>query len=156
MTLLDRQATELNDALFSFSRVYQFRDRDRICSYDISVTQCHALDVLIRRDRCTLNELAGELYLDKSTASRVVATLERKGYVARTRHPGDQRAVLLAVTGAGQKLYRKIIENLVAERREILASFPAEVRASAGELIRRLTDAVKTRSACQIAEERSA
>jgi len=156
MNLLDRQATELNDALFAFSRVYQFRDRDRICSHDISVTQCHALDVLIRRDRCTLNELAGELYLDKSTASRVVATLERKGYVARTRHPRDQRAVLLAATGAGQKLYAKITESLVAERREILASFPAEVRAGAGELIRRLTDAVKTRSACQIAEERSA
>jgi hypothetical protein len=42
-----------HDALGStgcgFSRVYQFRDRDRICGHDISVTQCHALDVLILR-----------------------------------------------------------------------------------------------------------
>jgi MarR family transcriptional regulator, 2-MHQ and catechol-resistance regulon repressor len=156
MDLLNRHATELHDALLAFSRVYQFRDRDRICCHDISVTQCHALDVLNRRDRCTLNELAAELYLDKSTASRVVGTLERKGYVARTRHPRDQRAVLLAATAAGQKLYAKITDTLVAERREILASFPPQVRASAAELIRRLTDAVQARAACRPAATQSA
>jgi MarR family transcriptional regulator, 2-MHQ and catechol-resistance regulon repressor len=156
MDLLNRHATELHDALCAFSRAYQFRDRDRICCHDISVTQCHALDVLIRRDRCTLNELAAELYLDKSTASRVVGTLERKGYVARTRHPRDQRAVLLAATAAGQKLYAKITDTLVAERREILASFPPQVRASAAELIRRLTDAVQARAACRPAATQSA
>ena len=156
MDLLNRHATDLHDALLAFSRVYQFRDRDRICCHDISVTQCHALDVLIRRDRCTLNELAAELYLDKSTASRVVGTLERKGYVARARHPRDQRAVLLAATAAGQKLYTKITDTLVAERREILASFPSQVRVSAAELIRRLTDAVQARAACRPAATQSA
>ena len=156
MSLLDQQAAELNEALSGFSRVYQFRDRDRICCHEISVTQCHALDVLIRRDRCTLNELAAELYLDKSTASRVVGTLERKGYVARTRHPRDQRAVLLAATTAGQKLYAKITESLVAERRQILATFPPDVRVGAAELIRRLTEAVKARSACEAAVQQPA
>jgi MarR family transcriptional regulator, 2-MHQ and catechol-resistance regulon repressor len=156
MDLLSRQSTELHDALMTFSRVYQFRDRDRICCHEISVTQCHALDVLIRRDRCTLNELAAELYLDKSTASRVVGTLERKGYVVRTRHPRDQRAVLLAATAAGQKLYARITDSLVAERREILTSFPSEVRASAAELIRRLTDAVKARSAGRLPAKQTA
>src|ERR671910_1879293 len=97
---LTRQATELQDALAEFIRVYQFRDRDRICCYDISPTQCYALDALLRRELATLNELAAELCLDKSTASRVVATLERKGYVARSPHPRDRRAVLLTATAA--------------------------------------------------------
>src|SRR5687768_7838105 len=95
---LSRQAKELQDALAEFLRVYQFRDRDRICCHDVSVTQCYALDALLRRGLATLNELAGDLCLDKSTASRVVATLQRKGYVARTAHPRDARAVLLTVT----------------------------------------------------------
>jgi DNA-binding MarR family transcriptional regulator len=86
----------------------------------------------------------------------VVGTLERKGYVARTRHPRDQRAVQLAATAAGQKLYAKITDTLVAERREILASFPPQVRASAAELIRRLTDAVQARAACRPAATQSA
>src|SRR5918993_2381450 len=101
---LIRQARELQDALAEFIRVYQLRDRDRICCHDVSVTQCYALDALVRRDLATMNELAADLCLDKSTASRVVATLERKGYVARATHPRDRRAVLLTATGAGKRL----------------------------------------------------
>jgi DNA-binding MarR family transcriptional regulator len=142
-TELDRQARELQEALTEFARLYQFRDRDRICCHDVSVSQCYALEALIRRDRATLNEVAADLCLDKSTASRVVAALERKGYVARTQHPADARAVLLAVTPAGRKLYARINDGLVAERREILAAFPPSVREAAPALIRRLAGAVR-------------
>src|ERR1051326_7938367 len=89
---LTRQARGLQDALAEFIRVYQLRDRDRICCHDISVTQCWAIDALLRRDLATLNELAAELCLDKSTASRVVATLERKGYGGRAPAPHPARA----------------------------------------------------------------
>src|SRR4026208_275729 len=64
-------ARSSHEALAALVRVYQFRDRDRICCHDVSVTQCYALEALIRRGELTLNELARELYLDKSTASRV-------------------------------------------------------------------------------------
>src|SRR5437016_10978058 len=101
---LTRQARELQDALAEFIRVYQFRDRDRICCHDVSVTQCYALDALLRRGLATLNQLAADLCLDKSTASRVVTTLERKGYVARATHPHDARAVLLTTTASGKRL----------------------------------------------------
>src|SRR5262245_14728391 len=80
---LHADAESLHAALSELVRVYQFRDRDRICCHDVSVTQCYALEALLRRGPSSLNELASELYLDKSTASRVVATLRRKGYVTR-------------------------------------------------------------------------
>lgn len=35
---LMRDAEELHEALNQLVRVYQFRDRDRICCYDVSVT----------------------------------------------------------------------------------------------------------------------
>jgi DNA-binding MarR family transcriptional regulator len=153
---LTRQAAELQDALAEFLRVYQFRDRDRICCHDISVTQCYALDTLLRRGLATLNELAGDLCLDKSTASRVVATLQRKGYVARTPHPRDARAVLLTVTGAGQRLVERIRGDLVEEKKALLAEFPEEVRESAAELIQRLTTASRTSTACAALTKRPA
>src|SRR6185295_17411735 len=81
---LEVDATSLHEALTELVRVYQFRDRDRICCHDISVTQCYALEALLRRGPSGLNELAAELYLDKSTASRVVAALQRKKYVSRS------------------------------------------------------------------------
>jgi DNA-binding MarR family transcriptional regulator len=46
--------------------------------------------------------------LDKSTASRVVDALERKGYVERTRHPDDGRALLIQATVAGSRLAVRI------------------------------------------------
>jgi DNA-binding MarR family transcriptional regulator len=153
---LTRQARELQDALAEFVRVYQFRDRDRICCHDVSVTQCYALDALLRRGLATLNELAAELCLDKSTASRVVATLERKGYVARAEHPRDRRAVLLTATAAGKRLVERIRIDLVEEKKQILAEFPDEVREQAAELIQRLTTASRGRTACAAPVKRPA
>jgi len=143
---LESDATALHEALGELVRVYQFRDRDRICCHDVSVTQCYALEALIRRGPSGLNELAAELYLDKSTASRVVATLERKGYVSRAAHPDDGRAIVLRATPAGRKLHDRIRQDLVHEARELLQDFEPEVREGAARLILRLARAAAARS----------
>ena len=138
---LAQDTEELYDALEDLLRVYQFRDRDRICCFDVSVSQCYALEGLVRRGGMTLNDLAAYLYLDKSTASRVVDALERKGYVTRLPHPKDRRALLLEPTPAGRELEGKIRESILAEERQLLADFAPEVRRSMTLLIRRLARA---------------
>ena len=143
---LESDAAALHEALSELVRVYQFRDRDRICCHDISVTQCYALDALLRRGPSGLNDLAAELYLDKSTASRVVSALERKRYVTRTPHPEDGRAIVLSVTPAGRRLCERIHADLVAEAKELLADFEPEVREGAARLILRLARAAAVRS----------
>ena len=145
-TRLDADAEALHSALGDLVRVYQFRDRDRICCHDVSVTQCYAIEALIRRGPSGLNDLAAELYLEKSTASRVVATLERKGYVTRSAHPEDGRAIVLDVTAAGRRLHDRIRKDLVHEARELLRDFEPEVRDGAARLIRRLARAAAERS----------
>ena len=145
-TSLEDHAVTLHEALTELVRVYQFRDRDRICCHDISVTQCYALEALVRRGPGGLNELAAELYLDKSTASRVVGTLERKGYVKRAPHPKDGRAIVLTVTPAGRRLYDRIRGDLVEETKELLRDFEPDVREGASRLILRLARAAALRS----------
>lgn len=155
--LLERDAAELHRALSELVRVYQFRDRDRICCHDVSVTQCYALDALVRRGALTLNALAAELYLDKSTASRVVDGLERKGYVERRTHPEDRRALLLDLTAAGRETHGRIEHDILEEEKALLADFPPEVRQSMARLIGRLARAAAARvdttqgSCCRIA-----
>lgn len=139
-------AQELHEALDALIRVYQFRDRDRICCHDVSVTQCHALEALVRRGPSTLNELAADLYLDKSTASRVAATLERKRYVTRHPHPGDARAMQLEATPAGRELHDRIKSDLVAEQEGMIDDLDPEVLRGAVTLLRRLTASVARRS----------
>ena len=48
-TQLMQDARALQAAVAELVRIYQVRDRDRICCHDISVTQCHALEVLVAR-----------------------------------------------------------------------------------------------------------
>ena len=142
---LDTQAEALQEAFSALVRLYQFRDRDRICCHDISVTQCYALESLVRSDPMSLNQLAGELYLDKSTACRVVSALERKGYVARERDAADGRAVSLKPTRAGRRLYASIREQLVDEKRKLIADLEPGVCEETTRLLVRLTRAVAAR-----------
>lgn len=133
--------TALHRVLVDLKRVYQFRDRDQICCYDISVTQYWALEALERKGTLTLNELAAELYLDKSTASRVVDALQRKGYVKRSRHEHDRRALALSVAPAGRRVFKRIEADILAYERRLLAGFDHEVRSSLVELLRQLVEA---------------
>jgi len=145
---LQRQAEAFHEALSDFVRAYLVGERDRICCHDISLTQCYALEALLRRGPSTLNTLAAELALDKSTASRVVTTLRRKGYVGRAAHPGDARAVLLDVRPAGRRLHDRIRQNRIAERTELLAGFPPKVREGIADIMRRLASSTRQRMTC--------
>jgi MarR family transcriptional regulator, 2-MHQ and catechol-resistance regulon repressor len=136
---LAADARELQTVLSDLMRVVQFRDRDRICCHDVSVTQCYALRAVLRRGPLTLNELAAELYLDKSTASRVVKALAEKGYLERLPHPDDGRAVLLVITEAGRRLHSAIERELQAEVETLVADFEPEVRRALASLLERLS-----------------
>lgn len=124
-------------------RIYQFRDRDRICCYDISVTQCYALEALVTLTPLTVNALATHLYLDKSTTSRVLDALERKGYAIRSEDPQDGRVVRVQATAKGRMLHKKIVDGILAEEQELLREFPPEVRKSMVLLVRSLSQAAK-------------
>lgn len=142
---LKADAEAVHHALNELVRVYQFRDRDRICCYDVSVTQCYALEAVVEGAPLTLNELAARLYLDKSTASRVVDGLERKGLVERRASPSDRRALHLAPTAEGRRLHARIEADILAQERALLAEFPHEVRQSMAKLMGQLARAAGTR-----------
>jgi DNA-binding MarR family transcriptional regulator len=143
--LLRRDAEEFYRWLSELLRVYQFRDRTRICYHDVSVTQCYAISTLVRIGYLTLNRLAAELCLDKSTASRVVDSLERKGYVNRYPDPDDGRAIRLEVTSEGHELHLRIERELIAEQMALLADFDPEVRRATIGLIEKLARAAGKR-----------
>lgn len=138
---LDADAEALHHALIQLKRVYRHSDRDRICCHDISITQCWALRELHRLGHATLNELAAALRLDKSTVSRVVDALERKGYVIRGRHPADGRAVLVEATPAGERLRALIEADLLDQERQMLSEFEPQVRRGVVRMLTRLADA---------------
>jgi MarR family transcriptional regulator, 2-MHQ and catechol-resistance regulon repressor len=144
-TSLRADAKALHDAIADLVRLYQFRDRDKICCHDISVTQCYALEVLVERGPQRSQAVADALRLDKSTTTRVVDALVRKGYVERQADADDARALSLRVTRSGRALYDRINSEFIDQQEALLQDLDPAVRAGAAEIVRRLARAAEAR-----------
>ena len=142
---LERDAVALHEAVADLVRVYQFRDRDRICCHDVSVTQCYALETIVEHGPMRLSALTDRLFLDKSTTSRVVSTLVRKGYVEQRADAKDGRATTLSATRQGQRLCARITDDLVDQQKQLLQDLDPEVRAGVVQVLRRLAQAADAR-----------
>ena len=142
---LTRDASALYQVMTELLRAYQFRDRDRLGYHGLTITQCYVLHLLIERGQLTLNELAAEMHLDKSTLSRMVDGLQRKQAVRRTANPADDRSTLIEATRAGTRLHERVEADLVAENEKVLSGFTGPTRRQLLVLIDRLTKAVRQR-----------
>jgi MarR family transcriptional regulator, 2-MHQ and catechol-resistance regulon repressor len=135
---LYEDARRLTEALSELVRVVQFRDRDRACCYDVSVSQCYALKGVVDTGGMAVNDLAAHLYLDKSTASRIANSLVEKGYLARERDGVDARVVRLVPTADGATLCAAIEVGETREYADLLADFDPAVRTEMTRLLGKL------------------
>jgi len=125
---LDGEASALYDAMSELIRVYQFRDRNRTHCHGVSVTECYALEIVEHHGPLRLGELASRLHLEKSTMSRTVDSLQRKGLVERRTHQRDRRALQIAVTAAGRRLHERITGEVRQRYRKMLEAVPRQAR----------------------------
>jgi DNA-binding MarR family transcriptional regulator len=91
-----------------------------------------------------LSQLAEAAGVEVSTASRQVARLVERGYVARQDDPNDGRATVHRLTDDG----RDLLQRLVAARHEwfdtLLAEFETREREQLADLLGRLVDRIRT------------
>ena len=135
---LAEDARRLAGGLSELLRVIQFRDRDRVCCYDVSASQCYALKGVVEAGALTVNELSAYLYVDKSTASRIANSLVDKGYLVREAQPEDARVVRLGPTGAGRALCATILGDEERDYAELLEDFEPVTRAEIHRLVAKL------------------
>lgn len=138
---LDLAARQLHRAATELVKRYQFRDRNRICCFGVSVSGCHVLDELAEGGDQTMQALARRMFLSVSTMSRVVDQLVRKGHVARRRDAEDGRVVWVSITPEGKDVLRQIHEGLVATQREMLRPFTPRERRAALRVLEQLAQA---------------
>jgi MarR family transcriptional regulator, 2-MHQ and catechol-resistance regulon repressor len=125
---LRRSAVTLHRALTDFVRHYQFRNRNEICCYGITVSQCYLLDGLSAHGPLSMQELARHLCLKISTVTRLVDGLVKKSLVRRQKDAEDRRIVRVELTETGRKTHEKITEDLLVRQEEVLLSMPEAVR----------------------------
>lgn len=136
---LRREARALYRATQEFIRFYQFRDRDRAVKHGLTVVQCYVLDSLLEHGPLSLNALAAHLHLEKSTVSRVIDTMERRGFAKRVRDKACKRQVVLTPTAEGRRRFQRVVDCIVAQDCELLAGYPSATRHRLVFLIRSLT-----------------
>lgn len=149
--LYDNQIKEFHREIVDLIKKYQFRDRNQICCFGISVSQCYVLEALHTHGPLTMNELAQKMYLRISTITRVVEQLVKKHYVKREESLTDRRVRLINLTKAGQAIYQKAWENIFESEKVILKSIPSEHKTVLINFLKKLNQAVENwQSCCEI------
>ncbi|MBR6003652.1 MAG: MarR family transcriptional regulator, partial [Lachnospiraceae bacterium] len=77
---------------------------------DITYTQYIAMMVMWEHKTMNVKELGEYLFLDSGTLTPLLKTLEKKGFVTRTRSKEDERNLVVSVTEAGFALREKALD----------------------------------------------
>lgn len=99
-----------------------YQSVERQCG--VTGAQLWAMAQIEATPRMTVGQLGRDLAIHQSTASNIVADLERAGLVSRTRPREDQRVVCLTLTAEGRRVMRRAPRPLRGALQEALMSLP--------------------------------
>lgn len=118
------------------------RPEETPCGQPVAVAEAHALMELSREEPLLQKDLAARLRLEKSTVSRLVKSMEGRGWVGRIRSPRDGRALELRLTGAGRQAAARLAEARGEKFARILEAIPEGDRAAVVEALSILEEAM--------------
>jgi DNA-binding MarR family transcriptional regulator len=95
---------------------------------DVTLPQWRSLVLISSRERTTVSDLAADLGVHPTTATRLCDRLVRKRLIRRTEAQEDRRQTVLQLTAAGGRL----VDRVTAARRADIAAIAA--RMAPGEL----------------------
>jgi DNA-binding MarR family transcriptional regulator len=111
-------------------------DRQLASSTSLPVDEFHCLTMLyLERPACVkkLNELLG---LSATRTSKILRTLERRGYVVRSLHLQDRRMEQVTLTEEGQRAAENVLSASGETVRQLVVSHADEGAGGLAELVR--------------------
>ena len=91
--------------------------------FEISIIEWRLITILAEKKACNQIELAKITRMDKVTVNRGANTLVARKFVVRKPKENDRRSHLLALTTAGQKIYKAAAPKAQALEKKILKDF---------------------------------
>jgi DNA-binding MarR family transcriptional regulator len=105
--------------------ITQFYDQF-LATYGLRTTQFSILAKLRRLGPMTINALAADLVMDRTTLGRNILPLQRDGLIAVERDRRDRRIKVLRLTEAGAARFREAVQGWTRAQREFEAAFGAD------------------------------
>lgn len=114
----------------------------------VTITQCHAIAEIGRKEKISLIDLAELLCVDKSTMSRTIDNLVEADLAVRDLDQENRRYVTIKLTEDGQNVFMNIEDSMAGYFTSILEEIPEEKRDQVFESLRLLTEAAQKVKCC--------
>jgi DNA-binding MarR family transcriptional regulator len=154
----DRSHRELLTAMMTLFRQLRCCSRDEAICRNVTFHQFVILDAVASSGRIGLAELHALLGVEKSTTTRLVDPLLRRGLLRRDRAEHDSRAASLAITPAGPDTHREVWSCLTGFFESIDRNLPPGKRAETMAAVAGFAEAIRLAAAdrrcCQDVSER--
>ena len=105
-------------------------------NFGLSIPQWRVMAVLAANPGLSAAEVTARTAMDKVAVSRAVATLLAAGHLHRTMAPADRRRTHLALTGAGQRVYARVVPMALEYERALMRPLSRRDRATLDRLLR--------------------
>jgi DNA-binding MarR family transcriptional regulator len=132
---------EVFDRLLQIALLIQEDLARSFTATDLTVPRTHLLWELHRLGPSTQRTLATTLKVSPRNVTGLVDALEASGYVARTPHPKDRRAILLTLTDQGSQT----MAQMEHERHQIAAELVADLDTEQQDRLRQGLDSIVAR-----------
>lgn len=143
-------AREIFALMLDLSREIRCCGRDESFCGQLTFQQFVILDAVARAGELGLAELHGILAVEKSTTTRLVDPLLRKGLLNKDRSAHDQRAARLSLTAEGRRTHREVWACLTVFFAGLARNIGEAERETVLGALRRFADALgKTMAECR-------
>ena len=112
---------------FWFTQVLDRRDRELAAALKadrLRAPEWRVLATLYSRQRVSMSELAQFTSIERTTLSRTVERMVRRGWVMRLTDANDARVTRLALTASGERLFARIWPAVHRVNEAAVASLP--------------------------------
>jgi DNA-binding MarR family transcriptional regulator len=111
-TSTEKLCAELDEAVTALRIRLMATMHHLVSRGQITVPQLTALDILVKKGKCTMGQLTSELRLTAGAVTNLVNKLYQAGLVRRSRSPDDRRVVLVSATARGERAIGKVRDQM--------------------------------------------
>ncbi len=154
---LDFEAMAVASNLFrAANAVRNHLERTVLARSDLTWTAFVVLWVTWIWEPIETRQIAAEAGFSKATLSGVLATLEGRGLIERTRGKTDGRLVTVSLTSTGRRLMKRLFPEFNAEERNVTRFLEGDAKEQVAGHLRELIRAVEKEGTITTAPTRSA
>ncbi|PUE61091.1 MarR family transcriptional regulator [Limnohabitans sp. Rim8] len=133
---LDRTLT------YRLHQLHKLTDADSQSIYPertgLSMSDGRCLTTVGTFEPLSVKELAEKANLNKGQASRAAQALVDQGLVLKADHPGDGRGVVLTLTAAGRKVFKRAMDMVSQRNEQIFGCLSDKEQAALSAMLDRL------------------